>query len=211
MVAYGLRQGKNWLVAGMSGSGKSCWMERLVNNRYEMFDKPPSRVLWCYGVWQDGYVCLRNMVEFHSGLPSLQKVKEVAMNKSAMIILDDLMEQIVNDKFVQSLYTRYSHHMGITMVILSQNLFAQGRIMRTLSLNCHYILLFNNPRDEHQVAHLARQVVSHKAKGLVAAYEEATQQPHTYLLLDFNPGVPRELRFRSDIFPNELMTGYVPL
>lgn len=205
-----LQHGKNWIVAGMSGCGKSRWVERLINN-LQLFDKVPKRVMWCYGVWQNRYETLLSKVEFHNGIPNLDTVTDLAgKDESSMLILDDLMEDIPGSSFVQALFTKYSHHLGMTVIIMTQNLFVQGKIMRTLSLNTHYIVLFKNPRDSGQLQHLARQLEPSRVAGVVAAFKACTRQPYTYFLIDNNSTTDDDLRYRTNIFPGEVMTIYKP-
>ena len=78
-----------------------------------------------------------------------------------------------------------------------------------MSLNSNYIVLFKNPRDKAQVTFLARQVFPHKPKILQQAYNDATRQPHSYLLLDFQQSTPENRRLKSEIFPGENQFIYV--
>ena len=54
--------------------------------------------------------------------------------------------------------------------------------MRNISLNAHYIVLFNSPRDKQQVSILARQVNPERVQEFMKRYEEATSRPHGYLM-----------------------------
>jgi hypothetical protein len=81
--------------------------------------------------------------------------------------------------------------------------------MRTLSLNSHYLILFKNPRDHLQIATLARQMYPGKSQFLVEAFEDATKQPHGYILIDLKPQTEEELRIRSNILPSDKMIVYV--
>ncbi len=89
-----------------------------------------------------------------------------------MIILDDPMAQSGKDKRIADLFTRGSHHRNLSVIYIVQNIFHQGKKMRNISLNAHYIVLFKSPRDKQQVSMLARQV--NHGKEFMAAYEEAT-------------------------------------
>ena len=64
---------------------------------------------------------------------------------------------------------------------LTQNLFHAKQ--RVISLNADYIMVFRNPRDGSQFGHLAREVMPQNTKFLNWAYKEATENPHSYLLL----------------------------
>ena len=63
-----------------------------------------------------------------------------------------------NDNVVD-MFTRGSHHLILSVFLLSQNRFSKKKHSRTISLNTHYLVNFNNPRDRTQIAHLGRQIV----------------------------------------------------
>ncbi len=125
-------------------------------------------------------------------------------------ILDDLMTECSKDPQVTKLFTQGSHHRNLSVIYIVQNLFYQSKESRTISLNCHYITLFKNPRDRSQVVHLAKQMYPGQTKFMVEAYADATRQPYSYLFIDLKPNCPEEYRLRSNIFPGESTYAYVP-
>jgi hypothetical protein len=82
--------------------------------------------------------------------------------------------------------------------------------MRTVSLNSHYLVLFKNPRDKLQIRNLAAQMHPNNAKFLVSSYEDATNVPYGYLVVDLRPETPEQLRIRTDVFNTSGQTVYVP-
>ena len=91
-----------------------------------------------------------------------------------------------------------------------QNLFHKSKSHRTISLNAHYLVLFKNPRDVTQIRHLASQMYPSKSKFMVEAFHDATASPYGYLLVDLKQDTPEILRLRTNIFPEEQETVYVP-
>ena len=66
-----------------------------------------------------------------------------------LIILDDLL----NDAYSQvvcELFTEGSHHRNISFILITQNLFHQGKYCRDISLNAKYIVVLKNVRDRNQ-------------------------------------------------------------
>ena len=57
------------------------------------------------------------------------------------------MSQCSSDQRAVDLFTRGSHHMGVSVLYRTQNLFPPGKLSRTISLNSHYMLIFRNSRD----------------------------------------------------------------
>ena len=76
--------------------------------------------------------------QFHEALPSLEKVQSLHDGLFHIIVLDDLMEYIVKSVETQNLFTKYCHHYNITVVFITQNIFAQGPCSRTINI----ILIF---------------------------------------------------------------------
>jgi hypothetical protein len=104
---------------------------------------------------------------------------------------------------VCDLFTKISHHRNISVILITQNLFHQGKFFRDISLNAKHIVVFENVRDREQFSHLARQVLPHDSKGLSDAYLNATEEPLGYLVLDLSQDTNDRLRFRTCIFPEE--------
>lgn len=121
------------------------------------------------------------------------------------------MAQGMNNEDLMNLFTTYSHHMGITVLFLLQNIFPPGKYMRTVSLNAHYIILFKNSRDEQQVKTLGRQIFPNQSKYFMDAYKKATSEPYSYLCVTLYPGTAEKYRLSSKIFPEEETIIYLPM
>jgi hypothetical protein len=89
------------------------------------------------------------------------------------LILDDLILECGNDKTILNIFTRDSHHLNISVFILSQNIFPQEKYARMISLNCQYIILTNRTRDRRQVEVLAQQIRPKDANCILEAYLDA--------------------------------------
>ena len=192
------------LISGPTGCGKTQFTFRLIEKANAVMEPPPERIVWCYGVYQHTFSKLPQ-VEFHEGLPDIA----IFDGKSkTLLVLDDLMHE--TDDRVTKIFTKISHHMDVSVVYLTQNLFFGGKQNRTIGLNAHYLVLFRNPRDATQVAHLARQMYPGKSKFLIEAFKDATVKPYSYMLLDLKSETEDKFRVRANIFPDEENFVYVP-
>ena len=200
--------GSPLMVSGPTASGKTYWTHKLLTN--EMFTEPVTSVLYSYGVYQDYYnkMTIPN-IEFHEGLPTLEKVQSLNDGKFHVIVLDDLMEYIIKSVETQNLFTKYCHHYNITAIFLTQNIFAQGPCARTININTHILVLFANKGDESQALNLGKQLFPCNSKIFMEAYEDATSVLHGYLIADCNPKSPRDLKLRTNIFPGEETICYL--
>lgn len=93
-------------------------------------------------------------VEFHQGIPAdLDDDEFFDPKHNNLLILDDLQSTSGKDKRVTDLFTEGSHHRSLSVISISQNLYANKD--PTQSRNCHYLVLFNNPVDKQSIMTLA--------------------------------------------------------
>lgn len=194
------------LMAGPSGVGKSFFIRDLLAHRETMFDPVPDKVIWFYGIYQKLYDEIPD-VTFIEGFP--QNYQEY-LGSNSLLIFDDLMTDIGNDKRLTHLFTRGSHHMNLSIIFISQNLFHKGSEIRNISLNSHYLFLFKNRRDMSQIIHLGKQLYPSRNRFFQAVFEDATKKPYSYLLVDLKPDTEEHLRLRTQILPGQTQFVYAP-
>ena len=88
------------------------------------------------------------------------------------------------------------------MILITQNLFHQGKYCRDISLNAKYLVQLKTVRDKQQFMHFDRQVYPEHSSSLYKAYLDATKRPHGYFILDLSQDTNDLLRFRT-VFPDE--------
>ena len=143
-------------------------------------------------------------IEFVKGIPNeLDEDWFFDDKMNNLIIIDDQMTETSNDKRILNLFTKGSHHRNLSVIFLLQNVYFQGKIMRTLSLNAAYLVLFKNSRDKLQMVTLGKQMYPGKTNQFVQKYEAAVQRPYGYLFVDLKPNTKDECRLRTNVLPNE--------
>ena len=196
------------IVPGCTQCGKTVWVKSLLENAQTTISPPPQRIIWCYGQWQPSYFdMLRTIpeIEFNKGIPEdIDKGDYLDISQRNLIVLDDLMAQSDKDKRIADLFTKGSHHQNLSIVFIVQNIFHQGKEMRNISLNAHYIVLFKSSRDKQQISMLARQINPGKVQEFMRSYEDATSSPHGYLMLDLKPTTDDQQRLKTNILPGEI-------
>ena len=195
-------------LSGVTQSGKTTWIKKLIEYKKDMFDVPPTKIVYCYGVWQPAFVGMKDVL-FHKDLPSASDIETYADGSHVMLVLDDLMDSVVKSEEAQRLFVRGSHHKNMTVLYVTQNMFYQGKCARTISLNCHYLVLFKNPRDHSQIQYLGRQIGLNKS--LPEAYEDCMKEKFGYLVVDLHPHSIEGPKLFSHVFPYESLVSYVPL
>ena len=195
------------MVAGMTGSGKTFWVQSLLQQAQTVIDQPPERIIWCYSQWQPAYTQLLMMIptiEFVKGIPpSLDNDSYLDVNIRNLIVIDDQMIEAGSDNRIVNLFTKGSHHRNLSVIYIVQNLFHQGKGNRSISLNSHYLVLFKNPRDKLQILTLAKQMYPRQTGLFLKEYEEAVRRPFGYLFVDLKPTTPDSCRLRTNVLPGE--------
>ena len=164
------------LIAGPTMSGKTHFVMKTL--KFNQIQPKPNRLIWIYGEWQQAYDEARvffPMIEFYPDLTE-DLYESINAKERNLLILDDKMSDENGSKFLSKIFTQGAHLRNLTVIFIVQNLFHQGKNMRTISLNCHYIIVFQNPRDKGQIQILGSQIYPQKSKFLVCAYRDATAQ-----------------------------------
>lgn len=144
--------------------------------------QPISNILWLNG---EQNALPKNILSFAENVDIMQDIPDTfeRIPNGTLIVLDDLMTSAYT-KTVCELFTKGSHHRNLSVILITQNLFHQGKYCRDISLNCKYLVLFKNPRDKSQIYPLARQVFPENPSSFVKVYKDATANAFGYLFLD---------------------------
>ena len=152
-----------------------------------MINGSAEKMTWLYVAYQPAYIELSQMfpnILLIEGIPENLN-KYINPKYRNLICIDDLMSETGGDKQITNLFTKGSHHRNLSVIMLLQNLFYNGKESRKISLNAHYIVLFKNPRDNTIITSLTKQMYSGKIKFLQEAF--ATKLPYHCLFLDLKP------------------------
>jgi len=115
------------------------------------------------------------------------------------------MEECKDNKNVASYFTRRSHHENISVIFLTQNVFMQGKCVRDISLNCNYLILFDNPRDRQQIRVVGQQMFPKNTQGFMEIFNDAVtgKSGYKYILYDFKPDTEERMRIQTGIIPGD--------
>lgn len=200
------------VISGPSGSGKSHICFNLIRYRDQVFDSSNVRlkILYCLPARHkiDIPEDVRNDpdVTFSSGIPDFETI-----GMPSLVILDDLAGEI--DDTVVEAFTRFSHHKSLSIVLITHNIFHTGKSnhFRTISLNTNVFFLTRNARDRRQIGILASQISPTNTKSIVNIYQDATSRKYGYLCIDCSQTVDERLRFKTNVFPNEIPQNIIYL
>ena len=210
----------NCIMSGSSGSGKTSRLFEFLQLKDVLCNAKFYKTYYFYSTWQNMYDEMKTQKlvdDFIEGIPDQETLMSMIDNSShssgslsfpehQLLIFDDLLCDIVSrkDDLMQKLFTVYSNHKKLSVIMLSQMLFKPGDYrFNVLSENVHCLFLFKSPRNTSKIIHLAKQISPYDNKFIVQSYKNATGDEFTYLLFDFHQTTPEKIRLRSKIFPSQ--------
>ena len=199
-----IKSGSTITVAGPSQSGKSTLVERIVTARNEIFDVPPTNIFW-YCAYKPTK-CIEG-VNYIVGVPNDISDR---IHPNCLVIIDDFMHEMSNSHDLTALIIRAVHHLPMTLIYITQNMFQKSKDTKTRRMNTNYLILFRNLQDRSQIEYLGRQMYPKDKYFLSSAFEDATRKPYSYLMIDSHQTTPDEVRVRTNIANDGVMTTYVP-
>lgn len=206
-----LKSSFNLMVVGPTRSGKTSWVKNLLTLGDQLMTDKPVRVFLFYKMMQDMYIEMKEtelvheLVNVSKEMPTLDDI-EIMVSPfrdigGSMIIFDDCMSDINTD--FENLFCNLSHHMNCSIIFLTQNLFYNDKVFRTMSRNTQYTVIMKNDRDKLQFSILGKQYSPGNHNFIPQVLKEATKNPYGYILLDFSPETAPTVRVLSHLFPHE--------
>lgn len=197
----------------MSGAGKTSYIKKLLENAPKVFTETPSSVIYFYNVYQPKFAEMEDSIEnisFFHGLPKRRELEQFAMSQRHLLcVFDDLYQDVISSKDISDLTIMLSHHMHISCIFTSHNIFTQGKFSKTIATNLHYILLFTL-RNRLQLSTLATQLFCHtkKSKNFVNVYDfTLSENPFSPLIIDLSPkNHNTRYMLRANVLPGEYPT-----
>ena len=204
-----LKHPRRMLIYGPSGSGKSTFVEKLLYYMKEMFDFYFDKIIYCSEQWFPENDSIHG-IEIEKVIHLERKlIENLSPQDKNLIILDDNMHKFCKDPLISDIFTKYSHHKNIFVIILFQTNFPSEKFKMDIASNSTYVVLMSNPMNERQMSTLCLQ---RGGAFIMKCYKDATSNnPYSYLFLDCDQETPEEVRVRTNIFPNEDSISFVKL
>lgn len=197
-------------LSGSTGSGKTEWLMKFIKNLNDLVNPSIRAILYCYGELNHNILMLQKMgIQTVHGIPSEEIIQNAARKTGGrlLLILDDLIVGMRSD-FLDVLFTRGSHNWGVSVVLVTQNLFSKE--LRTARNNSHYLVLMRNPAGALQIKNLAIQLFPSQVPHFMESYKDATKEKFTYLVIDNHPNGDEMERLKTNIYPDEFTIFYIP-
>ena len=133
-------------ISGSSQSGKTHFARELLLHG-QLFRQSVSSVRYYHPDYLshcpvDWHRNLDIPVSYQSGLPTLAELCE--LDNNTCVVLDDLYEECVNSQAIDYLFRVLSGKKSISVLILSQRYFSQGKFGLNIRNNCNFTILLRN-------------------------------------------------------------------
>ncbi len=205
----GFKHPTSILIAGNSGSGKSCLVANII--RKGAIHPEPEKIFWFYRQYQTLYNELLqegHPIEFHEGLPeNISEARYFDKRSRNLCIIDDLHLEKGSSEHVAQLFCNAGRHSNTTVIYITQNLFFKQSHGRDIRLNAKVIICFKNPQDRLQLSSIGRQVYPGKLQFFMSAVDKCFDRQFGYVVLDLSQATQDKYRVRSSLF-GESEQGY---
>lgn len=186
---------RNCIIFGATGAGKTEFILAVI--RQKLIEPMPKNIFYMYNVEQDFMKTWNEResttIRFIKGLD----FDQMDTTEPSLLVIDDLI--LSNNKSVAEMFILGSHHKKVSLFYLTQNLFPNCPIFRTMSANAHYFVLFHSQRHFRQINTLARQIyVGKDLARITNAYKRASKRHRGFIVLSFVPDLPEELTVITD-------------
>ena len=193
------------IVAGGSGSGKTELVKQLVNKRY--YSEPIKNIIYCYPDYLTEVPTEFDVaVQYYAGLPDTEFMANIP--DGSLLILDDMMIECSKCEDIAKLFSVVARKRRISVILIVQNIYQQGRQFRNIRLNATGIVLFKFRAANDSNLRLIRDLglSKHITRSLL---DDALAERYAYIMIDIHPD--RQFDFgciRSNIFEKYITTFY---
>ena len=142
-----------------------------------------------------------NEIKFIQGTSTLEILK---LADQCLLVFDDLMHY--PQDLITKIFTVYAHHFNFSVIITVQNLFNKNIL--EISLNSHFVVLFENCRNATQIQHFLRQAFPNEAKAAYEAHQNAIATRRRKFNVRLQTRHWGILQIRTNVFPNEVNYFY---
>ena len=119
------------------------------------------------------------------------------------------MQSVGESSAITDLFCNKLQHLGLSVILMIQNLFYHGKERTTLVRCAQYLVIFKNPMDKTIPLSLAQKLMPMHKSAFMDMFERATQRAHGYLFCDGKQDTPENARFRTDLFDEGIQRVFV--
>ena len=190
------------MLSGSSQSGKTFFARELLNHVSTLFDANIQLIKY----YHPDYLATRPVswhsllsipICYNSGVPTLSELCD--LEPHTCVVLDDLYEECIQSKSIDYLFRVLSGKKNISVMIMTQRYFSNGKFGMNIRNQCNYTVLLRNV-DALLNNRLASQLnLSIPVKKAIIETFQENYWP--YIFIDSSPrGQVTSVRVYTDIF-----------
>ena len=171
------------ILSGSSGAGKTHFAGDLI--RANLFEQEIEFVYYFHPCYLDEppvdwHESMKIPVSYQTGLPTLEQL--TSMPPNSLIVLDDLMDKCVGSEVIDHLFRVISGKRKLSVMIMTQNYFVNGRFSRNIKNSCNYSVLMRNCCDATINSRAARAM--NLIKPVSLAERNNAEKEYPYIFID---------------------------
>ena len=174
------------IFSGSSQSGKTYLIGQILAHQEKLFGDKFEFVRYYYPTYLDEspveyHMMTDTPISYTAGFPTKSEILDLP--KNSLLVIDDQADTAVKSDLISQLFKVISGKKQISVILVTQNYFLQGKHSRDIRNSCNYVGLFRNCCD-----HLLNKRVA-TAFGLKNAYDAAEKdiynsQVYPYMFID---------------------------
>lgn len=218
------------IVSGPSGTGKSTFVSDLLKRRYDFIDENLDYIYFLIGTsskenplftqlasqLKEDHVPDVQIWELNNLFDTKKKLKEefpstltsvltkcYDAGKKGLIILDDLMQELSDNNFLMSAFTRLSTHYSLSVIYITQNLFFKGAGAShnvTIYRNCKHLVLFESRNDKTLLTFVGQKIGQGRK---MRQFLEQVLDEYRFIVINFDLTRDKRCQFVTDIFKKD--------
>ena len=171
------------ILSGSSGAGKTHFAGDLI--RADIFENEIEFIYYYHPCYLDEppvdwHESMSIPVSYQTGLPTVEQL--TSMPPNSLVVLDDLMDKCVTSEVIDHLFRVISGKRRISVMIMAQNYFVNGRFSRNIKNSCNYTVLMRNCCDATINSRAARAM--NLTKPVALADQDNAQKEYPYIFID---------------------------
>ena len=138
------------VFSGSSQSGKTFLIGKMLEKQKRLFGDEFQMIKYFFPCYLDDspvnyHESISTPICYEKGFPSKEAI--LSLPKNSLIIIDDQYDEVVQSNLMSQFFKVISGKRNLSIIVVTQNYFQQGKYGRDIRNSCNYVGLFRNCGD----------------------------------------------------------------